>query len=425
MAGELLSLLRNKIADNLYYNDAMKARQELEAQGKNPSWDLLNHYYVSKNLADKAPFGYLGDAGVLGLGFGAEVLDGLFTPSTGFSVDDMGANLAGVMGMSLDEASNQNIFNHTESKRTGIGQGDIRKVANKFGVDSDMFSRLGTSLMNTTPVGKLFSGAYNYLTPSKDNVTNGINLPPIIKDYAPIDDKLAWDYKNDPQYFAHPAFGPTKGTSVATLGSGVLNKVSDNTFLDRLATIPQTAVVGLGELAYQFGTDWKDPKKALADAFEQTAGYGISRWRGDDLNTADDMWKAGIKSEQTLENFKNIFNPGTIEVDDKVPYLTRREILAKKKAEQLRLAKVAEQQRLDKITATEQARPTNNWINGVQTQASIDRGNRAVAAAGGSMDDFSDIPRVHNPVVRGNPAPRGTGFEYKGGRPTGPMGYGL
>tara|TARA_Y100000296_G_scaffold71860_1_gene87717 strand:- start:39 stop:863 length:825 start_codon:yes stop_codon:yes gene_type:complete len=95
-------------------------------------------------------------------------------------------------------------------------------------------------------------------------------------------------------------------------------------------------------------------------------------------------------------------------------------------------------------------RPTNNWTNGVQTQASIDRGNRAVAAAGGSMDDFSGIPvptpppayippvtsvspstpyspppRVHNPVVRGNPAPRGTGFEYKGGRPTGPMGYGL
>ena len=164
----------------------------------------------------------------------------------------------------------------------------------------------------------------------------------------------------------------------------------------------------------------------------------------------------------------NIFNQGQMEVDDKVPYLTRREILAKKKAEQLRLAKVAEQQRLDKIaeqqrlakvaeqqrldkiTATEQARPTNNWINGVQTQASIDRGNRAVAAAGGSMDDFSGIPvptpspayippvtsvspstpyspppRVHNPVVRGNPAPRGTGFEYKGGRPTGPMGYGL
>ena len=38
---------------------------------------------------------------------------------------------------------------------------------------------------------------------------------------------------------------------------------------------------------------------------------------------------------------------------------------------------------------------------------------------------YSPPPRVHNPVVRGNPAPRGTGFEYKGGRPTGPMGYGL
>jgi pyruvate/2-oxoglutarate dehydrogenase complex dihydrolipoamide acyltransferase (E2) component len=30
--------------------------------------------------------------------------------------------------------------------------------------------------------------------------------------------------------------------------------------------------------------------------------------------------------------------------------------------------------------------PLNNWINGVQTQASIDRGNRAVDAAGGSLD---------------------------------------
>lgn len=175
---------------------------------------------------------------------------------------------------------------------------------------ANRLSMLKAGLMATNPGGQII----NYLTPPKSNSSGDLSLPPIIRDYAPIDDELAWDYRNDPKYFAHPAFGPAKGSSVATLGSGALNKVSDNIFLDRLATIPQTAVVGLGELAYQLGTDWREPKKALADAFEQTAGYGISRWRGDDLNTTDDMWKAGIKSEQTLENFKNIFK-GNIEVN--------------------------------------------------------------------------------------------------------------
>ena len=155
-------------------------------------------------------------------------------------------------------------------------------------------------------IKKAREGWHNSLWSTPNDGPPRVEIPWVIKDYAKIDNQLLDDYRNDPQYFAHPAFGPTKGTSVATIGGGLLNKVSDNPYLDRLATIPQTAFVGAGELAYQLGTDGLEGKweKALADAFEQTAGYAISRWRGDNLKTSDDIWKAGIASEKTLENFK-------------------------------------------------------------------------------------------------------------------------
>ena len=137
----ILEELKKKVYGKLANDDAIKARDELRKLGRNPQLDLLQHYYGSKNLAN-----IFGGVGAFGAGLGKEVLN-YFNQPSGFSIDDMGANWAGIMNMTLDEADKRNLFNHTESKENikGFGQGDMEKVSKKLGLnifDYDEFRKL-------------------------------------------------------------------------------------------------------------------------------------------------------------------------------------------------------------------------------------------------------------------------------------------
>ena len=113
----------------------------------NANKDLLSHYFATENLSDN-----VGTPLALAIGFGKEIGDsqrvpyfnpeeGYFEGSTGFSVDDLGANWAGATDMTLDEAYNRGLFTHTEavprghdwskSSQYGFGQGDFNKVLSK------------------------------------------------------------------------------------------------------------------------------------------------------------------------------------------------------------------------------------------------------------------------------------------------------
>ena len=128
---EILEELKKKAYKKLANDDAIKARDELRKLGKDPQLDLLQHYYGSKNLAN-----IFGGVGAFGIGLGKEMLN-YFNQPSGFSVDDMGANWAGITDMTLDEADKRNLFNHTESKKNikGFGQGNMRQVSEKLGLN--------------------------------------------------------------------------------------------------------------------------------------------------------------------------------------------------------------------------------------------------------------------------------------------------
>lgn len=116
----------------------------------NAKEDLLTHYFVSQSISGK--WG-LNMPISLALGLIKEVGDsqrapyfnpnqGHFKKSTGFSVDDLGANWAGATKMNLDEAYNRGLFTHTETvpkandwsqdSKYGYGQGEWRKVLDKI-----------------------------------------------------------------------------------------------------------------------------------------------------------------------------------------------------------------------------------------------------------------------------------------------------
>ena len=130
------SVMKTKDEDgNLVYPDAKE--------------DLLTHYFASQTMSGKS--------GVampisLALGLIKEIGDsqrvpyfnpkkGYFEESTGFSVDDLGANWAGATKMTLDEAYNRGLFTHTETvprandwsqdSKYGYGQGEWRQVLKK------------------------------------------------------------------------------------------------------------------------------------------------------------------------------------------------------------------------------------------------------------------------------------------------------
>jgi len=92
--------------------------------------DLVKHYVASKLFRD-----LVGEYGSLGIGLFKEVIDGTMGESAGkFSVDDLGADWAGATGMSLAEANDRGLFNHTEDwyNQKGYGQGDYRQVRDKL-----------------------------------------------------------------------------------------------------------------------------------------------------------------------------------------------------------------------------------------------------------------------------------------------------
>jgi len=130
------SVMKSKDEDgNLVYPDAKE--------------DLLTHYFASQTMSGK--WGVAMPIS-LALGLMKEVGDsqrvpyfnpsqGYFEESTGFSVDDLGANWAGATKMTLDEAYNRGLFTHTETvprandwsqdSRYGYGQGEWKQVLKK------------------------------------------------------------------------------------------------------------------------------------------------------------------------------------------------------------------------------------------------------------------------------------------------------
>ena len=130
------SVMKTKDEDgNLVYPDAKE--------------DLLTHYFASQTMSGK--WGVAMPIS-LALGLMKEVGDsqrvpyfnpsqGYFEESTGFSVDDLGANWARASKMDIDEAYNRGLFTHTETvprandwsqdSRYGYGQGEWRQVLEK------------------------------------------------------------------------------------------------------------------------------------------------------------------------------------------------------------------------------------------------------------------------------------------------------
>jgi len=125
-------------------------KNDLIEDAPNAKEDLLTHYFVSQSISGK--WG-LNMPISLALGLIKEVGDsqrapyfnpkrGYFGESTGFSVDDLGANWAGATKMNLDEAYNRGLFTHTETvpkandwsqdSKYGYGQGEWRQVLEKI-----------------------------------------------------------------------------------------------------------------------------------------------------------------------------------------------------------------------------------------------------------------------------------------------------
>ena len=148
----------SKMVDSKYKSSIMDAHNKAKAVMKSKDKkgnliypdakiDLLTHYFASQSMSEK-----LNMPISLALGLIKEVGDsqrvpyfnpkkGYFEESTGFSVDDLGANWAGATKMTLDEAYNRGLFTHTETvpkandwsqdSKYGYGQGEWRQVLKK------------------------------------------------------------------------------------------------------------------------------------------------------------------------------------------------------------------------------------------------------------------------------------------------------
>jgi len=105
-----------------------------KSEGYDVDKDLIEHYVMSRNIANK--FGpakkLTGTMTSLQGGLFKEIMDGAGAlagkgptkgRATAFSVDDLGADWAGATRMPLDVALAKGLFKHTEPGVTGIGQG--------------------------------------------------------------------------------------------------------------------------------------------------------------------------------------------------------------------------------------------------------------------------------------------------------------
>jgi len=98
--------------------------------------DLVQHY-VASGLMSKT----VGPIFSMGVGLFKEALDGLSKKigggtkgrTAGFSVDDLGADFAGVVRMDVDTAYKKGMFTHTETAENMIGgQGVPKEVFKKI-----------------------------------------------------------------------------------------------------------------------------------------------------------------------------------------------------------------------------------------------------------------------------------------------------
>ena len=153
--GMLSDYFKNK-KDDIMADAKSKAKSVMKSKDKdgnlmypNAKEDLLKHYFTSQTMSGK--WGVAMPIS-LALGLMKEVGDsqrvpyfnpsqGYFKESTGFSVDDLGANWAGASKMDIDEAYNRGLFTHTETvprandwsqdSKLGYGQGEWRQVLKK------------------------------------------------------------------------------------------------------------------------------------------------------------------------------------------------------------------------------------------------------------------------------------------------------
>ena len=152
----MLSSFFKDTKDDMLADAKSKAKLVMKSKDKdgnlmypNAKEDLLKHYFTSQTMSGK--WGVAMPIS-LALGLMKEVGDsqrvpyfnpsqGYFEESTGFSVDDLGANWAGATKMTLDEAYNRGLFTHTETvprdndwsqdSKLGYGQGEWRQVLKK------------------------------------------------------------------------------------------------------------------------------------------------------------------------------------------------------------------------------------------------------------------------------------------------------
>ena len=153
----MLSSFFKDTKDDMLADAKSKAKLVMKSKDKdgnlmypNAKEDLLKHYFTSQTMSGK--WGVAMPIS-LALGLMKEVGDsqrvpyfnpkkGYFKESTGFSVDDLGANWAGATKMTLDEAYNRGLFTHTETvprandwsqdSKLGYGQGEWRQVLKKL-----------------------------------------------------------------------------------------------------------------------------------------------------------------------------------------------------------------------------------------------------------------------------------------------------
>ena len=155
--GATVKNLVNILTDRKKLSDDAGKKAELIMSSKdktgnliypNADKDLLQHYFLSDYMTDKigAPLSFA-------VGVGKEIFDSQRVPyfnpkqgyvkgSTGFSVDDLGADYAGATNMTLDEAYKKGLFTHTETvpknndwsqpSDYGYGEGNYKEVINKI-----------------------------------------------------------------------------------------------------------------------------------------------------------------------------------------------------------------------------------------------------------------------------------------------------
>ena len=291
-------------------------------------------------------------------------------------------------------------------------------------------------------VGSGIKDYFNYNPGSGD-------IPGIIKEYAPIDERLSKQYhnpQNNPdwkQYFAAPEFGEAKGASTTTIASGILGPTPDYipNWLDKIVAVPQTMAAMVGQAGYQL-QDEGFTGKAVADWQEQMQGYVGSRFRRENIKTAEDAWASGKITDayfnkpfgQRGTNY-TVLNRDSIAEGSAVNKKERRKqriVRAEKErreiekyeaaqaaiaaaqaaaAEQAAAEQAAAEQAAQAVTVTPP--PVNTTLSPVSTTTlpwtpSVaspppavtvtpppppqEDEYEAVEQAGGSMDDFSDIP---------------------------------